>query len=657
MTKQVMLTLLFLLPPLCIAQWSMDPAVNTSLCTAAYNQTNVKMVRYDGGALVFWADLRDCNGEIPGDYVDNNHDGVTDEGTGWELYGQKLRSDGTVEWTAQGVSLFASGGGRASALSYDCTADGSGGACIVYATATDYNNYQLYATRVDASGSVVWSKTICNVSCSQDARIVKTDSGHVMIVWMISGSIRLQRVGIDGTIDWAANGIEVCNTTGSRSNPRIVEEGRGGAVFAWVDTRNGNDDVFAQRVDSSGAIKWTTNGIAVCTATNSQSPCELAYASADSSFYVVWSDYRGSNCDIYGQRLSLNGGIQWTSNGIGICTATGDQTGVQITVGRNGTTAYTTWKDARGTDGDIYAQRLEASGTVWSANGIVICNAAGEQSDPVIAPTSETDGAIICWDDNRGSDRDIYGQKVGSDGTLSRTANGEVLSNASGNQTVPAVVSDGADGAIVVWTDTRNSTMDVYTQRMLANFILPVELVSFSASLFDQTITLRWSTATEVDNFGFEIERQNGNNLMWIAAGFVKGCGTSNARKEYMFRDRVGSGNVVRYRLKQIDRNGSVAYSGTLSVNLGPSGFGLSRNFPNPCNPSTTISYTIPTRSHVRLSVFNTLGQKVVELVHGEKEAGSYNVTFDASRLASGVYFYRLQAGSFVQTKKLVVVK
>jgi hypothetical protein len=91
--------------------------------------------------------------------------------------------------------------------------------------------------------------------------------------------------------------------------------------------------------------------------------------------------------------------------------------------------------------------------------------------------------------------------------------------------------------------------------------------------------------------------------------------------------------------------------------NLALGTFVLSQNYPNPFNPTTQISYTIPTRSHVTLAVFNTLGQKVAELVNSEKEAGTYDVTFDASRLASSVYLYRIQAGSFVQTKKLVVVK
>jgi hypothetical protein len=145
----------------------------------------------------------------------------------------------------------------------------------------------------------------------------------------------------------------------------------------------------------------------------------------------------------------------------------------------------------------------------------------------------------------------------------------------------------------------------------------------------------------------------------WNKIGFVAGSGTSNSPKAYSFIDGNISAVKCFYRLKQIDHNGQFKYSQSVEVlsNTLPTTFGMDQNYPNPFNPSTTFNYAVPTRSHVSLTVFNTLGQKVAELVNGEKEAGTYNVTFDASRVTSGVYLYRIQAGSFVQTKKLVVVK
>jgi Secretion system C-terminal sorting domain len=191
--------------------------------------------------------------------------------------------------------------------------------------------------------------------------------------------------------------------------------------------------------------------------------------------------------------------------------------------------------------------------------------------------------------------------------------------------------------------------------------LLPVELTSFAASVNGAAVTLNWQTATEINNYGFEIQRfviSNRLSETWEMAGFVEGSGTTNAPKKYSFADNNIPSAKYSYRLKQIDRDGKFEYSQSVEATINvPIAFALEQNFPNPFNPSTTINYSIPTHSHVTLSVFNTLGQRVSELVNGEKEAGFFDVTFDASGLASGVYLYRMQAGSFVQTRKLVVVK
>lgn len=203
---------------------------------------------------------------------------------------------------------------------------------------------------------------------------------------------------------------------------------------------------------------------------------------------------------------------------------------------------------------------------------------------------------------------------------------------------------------------------------------LPVELASFTAKVIGGKVNLNWSTSTEVNNYGFEIERSlsshssslNGHLLPaeWEKIGFVAGSGNSNSLKEYSFADDFSNSAIqpfnhsIRYRLKQIDNDGTFVYSKEVEVlNSKPSTYQLSQNFPNPFNPSTVISYQLPVSSQVTLKVFDVLGNEVASLVNLQQEAGSYNVTLDASSLASGTYIYRLIAGDFVSTKKLVVLK
>jgi hypothetical protein len=194
--------------------------------------------------------------------------------------------------------------------------------------------------------------------------------------------------------------------------------------------------------------------------------------------------------------------------------------------------------------------------------------------------------------------------------------------------------------------------------------VLPVELVSFSAKAERVAVRLTWTTATEVNNHGFEVERapavQPGDvrGLQWTTLGAVTGHGTTNAPQEYSYIDPFVTGNVF-YRLKQIDRDGNVSYTTELKVlaEALPNTVMLHQNYPNPFNPATTIEFSVPVSSYVRLSVYTLLGQEVDLLVNGTKEAGMYAVPFDASGYSSGVYLYRLQAGQYSTMKKMTVTK
>ena len=193
---------------------------------------------------------------------------------------------------------------------------------------------------------------------------------------------------------------------------------------------------------------------------------------------------------------------------------------------------------------------------------------------------------------------------------------------------------------------------------------LPVELTSFSALTQNNSVNLTWETATEVNNYGFEIERTvvgttHELSLQWAKVGFVEGHGNSNSAKQYSYVDNsVRAGQSYSYRLKQIDFDGQFEYSNVVNVEVGvPMEFSLAQNYPNPFNPSTSIEYTVPSNEYVTLKVYDVLGNTVSTLVNENKEAGKYNVTFDASNLTSGIYFYSIQAGKFNQVKKMMLVK
>ena len=196
-----------------------------------------------------------------------------------------------------------------------------------------------------------------------------------------------------------------------------------------------------------------------------------------------------------------------------------------------------------------------------------------------------------------------------------------------------------------------------------SNEVLPVELTKFTALSSGTSVELKWTTATEVNNYGFDVERRvivNGpqGSVSWNKIGFVKGSGTSNIPHTYSFSDSQLQSGSYAYRLKQIDNDGTFKYSQSVEEMIEtPKIFSLRQNYPNPFNPSTTISFDIPLDSYVSLKVFDMLGREVATLISEKMSAGTYTHLWNASGLTSGVYFYSLQAGSYIETKKLLFLK
>lgn len=296
--------------------------------------------------------------------------------------------------------------------------------------------------------------------------------------------------------------------------------------------------------------------------------------------------------------------------------------------------------------------------------------------------TSETPGAItftfaslqqsVSVDYSKGSTNSRTSTVItaydGADGTGSQVGtqtkifsvdgnSGTLTVNTGSHNIKSIVISDVYDngaGGLTSYNDYDNLTYDT---------ALPVELISFTGQLTDKGVELTWTTATELNNYGFEIQRavagDQAGTLKWEKAGFVEGHNNSNTPLNYSFTDEVPVNLNLEYRLKQIDADGSFKYSGIVKVDIAniPGKFELSQNYPNPFNPGTTVKFALPADSRVVLNVYNLLGEKVAELVNKELPAGYHRVKFDGSSFASGVYIYKLQAGDFSAVKKFILMK
>jgi len=275
---------------------------------------------------------------------------------------------------------------------------------------------------------------------------------------------------------WETTATPVCIADGVQQEPRIISTSDGGLIAVWDDNRSVDYDIYAQKFDSRGNPQWALNGVPVCTATDSQFKC-VPFTDGFGGAYFIWWDHRpGTHYDIYAQRLNSSGNPQWALDGIPVCNFSGSQTSFDVCTdgslddgGPGG--IIVTWEDSRTgtTSRDIYAQKVAFNGTtLWSDNGVVVCDATDKQTSPNIVP-DYNGGAFISWEDWRSGggqeDKDIYIRRISSTGVPLWVNNGIPVCAASEEQTAHRMINSYVEGAIVAWADKRNGeNFDLYAQ-------------------------------------------------------------------------------------------------------------------------------------------------------------------------------------------------
>jgi hypothetical protein len=375
--------------------------------------------------------------------------------------------------------------------------DGAGGILVAWQDYRSNTSYDIYVQRLNASGTPMWTQggvVVCSSTGTQQNPVLVSDgAGGAIIVWedarIGAWDIYAQRVGGAGTIQWTFNGVPVCTIPGDQTAPAITTDGSGGAIIAWQDFRSSNLDIFSQRLSNAGVAQWTNDGVAVCTAGGYQQFPVIVSDGAGGAL-LAWQDPRNGPYDIYGQHLNASGGPQWTANGLAYCAAVNDQTSPSI-AGDGSGGAIVTWQDQRSGSGRnaVYAQRFNAIGVpIWTVDGVAVCTTPAGTSSPRLAPTGGG-AAIFAWQDQRNGNSDIYAQEVGASGVPQWTGDGVAVCTVGGDQNGPAIVADGAGGAMISFYDNRFSAgNDVYLQHLNGTGVraLPAEGLTVCSAPGDQ---------------------------------------------------------------------------------------------------------------------------------------------------------------------------
>ncbi|MGD8306009.1 MAG: T9SS type A sorting domain-containing protein [Ignavibacteria bacterium] len=314
-------------------------------------------------------------------------------------------------------------------------------------------------------------------------------------------------------------------------------------------------------------------------------------------------------------------------------------------------------------NGKLYAAVKSTSGS--PDIGLLVRNTSGIWDFIYVVDSGTGTRPIVLINENAGKIYVIYtdDSKIGADIVYKQSSissihfgpNKYTLISGSYNN-VQSTKQNFTDNGVVILASTTTTAVGViaYTDEPT-----PVELSYFNGLVNGNVIELSWRTETEINNYGFYVERSLDLTNDWYTIGFVNGNGNSNSPKDYSFTDSdVNINGTAYYRLKQIDNDGTYEYSNVVTVEMGVQGdVQLSQNYPNPFNPSTRIRFTIPERQKITLRVYNLMGELVSELVNEIREPGSYSELFDASGLPSGMYFYTLTAGRFSKSVKMSLIK
>ncbi len=642
-----------------------------------------------GGAIIAWGDA--SNGS-------------------YDIYASRIAPTGNTVWCA---SICTAAGDQ---FNPRIIADGAGGAIMVW---EDVRNatWDIFAQLVDASGKTVWTNNgvaVCTATGTQERPVITSNgAGGAIMAWEDSrggnADIYAARYDYDGKRAWTTNGVALCTAANGQLIPSIASDGAGGAIVTWMDKRIGTvftDDVYARRVSNTGTALWTADGVAVSTAGNNQNSPVVISDGAGGGI-IAWQDRRSSRDDIYAQRINSSGTSQWLSNGVALCTAAFDQDAPRIVSDGSGG-AVVTWSDLRNGYSDVYARRIDNTGTpMWTADGVALCTMPEIQT--VFAMTTDgSGGAIVVWEDARDPTRDIYARRVDSVGNPQWMIEGSRVCTWGGEQLGPVIVSGAAGDAIIAWNDYRTGTPQVYAQRMSAAgewVNTPVGSdVSVNPGDENGNGSPLWVTFASIAQEGL-------TSLVMTEAGpDLPGSFTLGDSKYYHLTTTATSTGLIyiciqydeasltvpeaslrmlHYDTELIppawvdvtadldtDANQICGWTDHLSpfaIGAGtvtgvphddvPLAFALHTNIPNPFNPITTIGYEIPAGgADVSISIYDVSGRRVRELVNEHRAAGMWSVTWNGDddrgqRVASGVYFYRMRAGEFIDTKKMVLLK
>jgi Secretion system C-terminal sorting domain len=646
------------------AQWSTDPATNLKVCDVTGDQALPKIASTsDGGCYISWFDNRN------GSYA---------------VYLQRLDAMGNKLWATDGL-LVSNNPQNSSLVDYSIGSDNHNNAIVTFTDIRDNDSLHTFAYLIDTTGTFLWGANGIGLSGVGDFQAnpvtVQTSDGNYVFAWIVATDtqkIGLQKISVSGQKMWGTSPVIYASGTDENyTDPEIVASDNGsivmihqgytGPFFAAVV------HLYAQKFDTNGNILWGSGGVSIQNlGTIPFYDVPEVISDGNNGAFVAWYDDRDNNSlfSSFAQHVTSSGTITFPANGSEVSTSSSTHH-LDPTLAYSPSTneLFEFWMEETPLQDQyaVYGQKFDASGTrQWSSTGMSFMSMSPNAMFGPYAESNDTSVYVFYLEGNAsGINDNVKGFMVNSSGSFTWNPNIVLMSNPTAQKLHSVTTISDDHIAKIAWEDTRNDGGGIYAQNIntdgtLGNTVTPVELTSFSAASNGSNVNLRWSTATETNNKGFEVERKNKKiNSNWDAVAFIGGKGTTTDKHDYSYTDKNVDDGTYNYRLVQVDFDGMQKTVGNVDVTVSnlPDNYTLLQNYPNPFNPTTTISYQIPKESFVSLKVYDVIGNEVADLVEKDLPAGTYKVNFNAQNLSSGVYFYQIKANNFSAVKKLILMK
>jgi FlgD Ig-like domain len=549
----------------------------------------------------------------------------------------------------------------------------------------------IFSQTIDQNGNVMLLSNGVSLQegISGDAYDHKllANGDNPILVWKdtrnhcVADQLFIQIINPDGSFFFIDDGIPITTETGfnQQNADAVFNSESDDVVVVWQENRSEFNKVYAEAVDLTGNSVWNPEGISLCSEEIEQYNSQIDYS--EGFYYTGWTDYNGDwenpVIKVSGQKINTDGNLLWGDSGVVISELPGDDMITDI-VGR-----YYIWQNENWPEYKIYAKLVNEDGSTadgWPDNGLLICNEPGTQIKPRGFLTSN--GLLVIWKDTRTQHEEVYGQLVTTDGEIQWQENGVPLATNEydANQ---AKLTCNDDNFYLIWQNYNGDLYDIYMQKFdySGNFCWDevVQLGTNNTPRSDPDLVLCEDKiyATWIEMVGYydhvkaQLLDENGNKL-WIPGGEIV-CesiyGRNHPKAVYNGSDHVYSAwiddrdNDYMSLYNLYTQKMYVGQTGISNDQLPVTSYQLS-NYPNPFNPTTTITFSLNTEiaENTELVIYNLKGQKVKQLVSDQLVAGQHSVVWNGlddsgKSVSSGVYFYKLKSGDFEKTKKMLLLK